>query len=248
VGFTTRLVGLANGMLNLVFPPRCVACGAWGDWFCATCLATVRPISNPCCSHCGRPLIREGCCTRCRESNSHLESIRSSSTYRRPLSHVIHALKYNGIRVLAEPLADIMWATWQSYSTQCDLIVPVPLHPKRVRERGYNQSALLARALGQRVGIRMANNVICRVRNTKPQVGLSRPERLQNMAGAFVSQHKLTGSPRILLIDDVCTTGATLEACAKVLLQTGAGSVHALTLARAIGRYGTSAQPQGERI
>jgi ComF family protein len=150
--------------------------------------------------------------------------------------------------VLAEPLADIMWATWQSYSIPCDLIVPVPLHLKRVRERGYNQSALLARALGQRVGIRMANNVICRVRNTKPQVGLSRPERLQNMAGAFVSQHNLTGSPRILLIDDVCTTGATLEACAKVLLQTGAGSVHALTLARAIGRYGTSAQPQGERI
>ena len=241
-----KAVSLANGLLNLVFPPRCVACGAWGDWFCAACRAAVQPLPDPCCSHCGRPLRRVGCCKRCQESGSHLEAIRSTSAHRQPLSVAIHAFKYNGLSVLAEPLADMLWTTWRVAPAACEIIVPVPLHPARVRERGYNQSALLARALGRRLGIPTAADVIHRVRDTKPQVGLSRPERLQNMAWAFASQRCLTGSPHILLVDDVCTTGATLEACAEVLLQAGAGSIRALTLARAIGRYGTIIHSRGE--
>jgi competence protein ComFC len=141
--------------------------------------------------------------------------------------------------VLAEPLADIMWATWCAAPTACELLVPVPLHSARVRERGYNQSALLARVLGRHMGVPTAEDVLHRVRDTRPQVGLSRAERAQNMTGAFAHNRRLNNSPHILLVDDVCTTGATLEACAQMLVQAGAGSVRALTLARAIGRYGT---------
>lgn len=241
-----KAASLANGLINLVFPPRCVACGAWGNWFCAACRAAVHPLPDPCCSHCGRPLRRVGFCKRCQELDSHLEAIRSTSAHRQPLSRAIHAFKYSGLSMLAEPLADMLLATWRVAPVACELIVPVPLHPARIRERGYNQSALLARVLGRCLGIPTAEDVVRRVRDTKPQVGLSRPERLQNMAGAFALQLSLTGSPHILLVDDVCTTGATLEACAEVLLQAGAGSVRALTLARAIGRYGAITHSRGE--
>ena len=148
--------------------------------------------------------------------------------------------------VLAEPLAELMWASWRVAPITCDLFVPIPLHPARVRERGYNQSALLAQALGRRLGIPTAKDAVRRVRNTKSQVGLSRSERLQNMSGAFVSLRNLAGAPHIVLIDDVCTTGATLEACAEVLIGAGAGSVRALTLARAIGRYRPPMNSRGE--
>lgn len=187
-----------------------------------------------------------GCCKRCQELGSHLEVIQSTSAHRKPLSGAIHAFKYSGLSVLAEPLAEMLCATWRIAPVVCELIVPVPLHPARVRERGYNQSALLARALGRHLGIPTAEDFVRRVRATKPQVGLSRPERLQNMAGAFAAQHCLVGSPHILLVDDVCTTGATLEACAEVLRQAGAGGVRALTLARAIGRYGAIEHSRGE--
>ncbi|MHB1357740.1 MAG: ComF family protein, partial [Anaerolineae bacterium] len=141
---------------------------------------------------------------------------------------------------------EMMWTTWRSIPAAFNLIVPIPLHPARVRERGYNQSTLLAQALGKRLGIPSAEDVVRRARNTKSQVGLSRSERLQNMTGAFASLRNLAGAPRILLIDDVCTTGATLEACAEVLIAAGAGSIHALTLARAIGRYGATIHSRGE--
>ncbi|MHB1356325.1 MAG: double zinc ribbon domain-containing protein, partial [Anaerolineae bacterium] len=105
---------LANGLLDLVFPPRCVACGAWGDWFCSACRALVQPLTDPCCIHCGRPLRRPGYCSRCRETSSHLAAIRSTSSYRQPLRSAIYALKYSGMKVLAEPLAEMMWNTWRS--------------------------------------------------------------------------------------------------------------------------------------
>jgi ComF family protein len=180
--------------------------------------------------------------------SSHIVSIRSTSAHRFPLSRAIHAFKYSGLRVLAEPLAEMMWTAWLLAPVACDMIIPVPLHPARVRERGYNQSALLARALGNRLSIPVAETVIKRVRDTKSQVGLSRPERLHNMAGAFAAPGRIIGSPHILLVDDVCTTGATLEACAEVLMSSGAASVHALTLARAIGRYGPTTGSRGEPL
>ncbi|MHB9034435.1 MAG: ComF family protein [Anaerolineae bacterium] len=145
------------------------------------------------------------------------------------------------MRVLAAPLADLLFTTFQMHGISCDLIIPVPLHRARLRERGYNQSVLLAVGLAERTGIPAMESALLRTKNTPAQVGLSREQRHQNMHGAFRSMQSLNGR-NILLIDDVCTTGATLEACAEVLVASGAHSVQALTLARAIGRYQTLLQ------
>ncbi len=132
---------------------------------------------------------------------------------------------------LAGPLAEWLAATWQLQHLAADLIVPVPLHRKRQAERGYNQSALLARELGERMGVRVAPAELVRTIQTRPQVGLNREERRANIAGAFQCAGRVTDL-RIVLIDDVCTTGATLEACAAELRAAGARQVVGLTVAR----------------
>jgi ComF family protein len=225
-----------NAILNLIFPPYCVACGAAGSWFCQACLDAVQPLPLPGCAHCGRPLARIGTCRRCQLEPSDLVSISSCSAHRQPLRKAIHALKYGGMTVLRESLAGILQATWQQQAFSVDVLVPVPLHKSRVRERGYNQSALLARELGKRVAVPVDDTLLERIKNTPAQVGLTRDQRWQNMAGAFRCVAPIAAHD-VVLIDDVCTTGATLEACAAELRRGGARSVRALTLARAVGRY-----------
>jgi len=226
---------LVESALNLLLPPHCVVCARQGAWFCEACIQQIQPLPEPKCSHCGRPLLQPGLCRRCRIERSYLLSIDSCSAHRQPLRKVIHEFKYGGMAVLSEPLAGLMALTWASRHLQCDRIIPVPLHPARVRERGYNQSTLLARALSRHLHIIVDEKTLVRVRNTPAQVGLSRQERRQNMDGAFCCSSVLEGSA-VLLVDDVCTTGATLEACARVLLDAGAASVRALTVARALAR------------
>ncbi|MCE5258010.1 MAG: ComF family protein [Chloroflexi bacterium] len=225
-----------NELLDLIFPPHCVVCGAGGAWFCSACQSAVVPLPEPGCSHCGRPLTRPGTCHRCQLEASHLLSITSCSAHRQPLRQVIHAYKYRGMRVLCEPLADLLQVAMRAHQITGDVIVPVPLHRARMRERGYNQSALLAGALGKRINVPVIDDALMRVKNTPAQVGLSREQRRQNMSGAFRCGQVIPAWD-IVLVDDVCTTGATLEACAEELLRVGAGSVHALTLARALCRY-----------
>jgi len=163
---------------------------------------------------------------------SHLERIASSAVHSHPLRDAIHSFKYNNGRALARPLGAHMAAFWHQRDFRADLIVPVPLHAGRLAERGYNQSALLAHVLGNAVGVRVSEAVLIRHKATRHQVGLGRIERKQNVAGAFICRGDVAGR-RIALIDDVCTTGSTLEACARALSAGGATSVWAFTLARA---------------
>jgi ComF family protein len=155
----------------------------------------------------------------------------ATAIFAHPLRDAIHSLKYNNNRRLAGLLAARMAAFWRDNHLTADLIVPVPLHASRLTERGYNQSALLARALGVAVGVPVAEGLLIRHRATLPQVALGQAERRQNVQGAFTCPGDVTGQ-RIVLVDDVCTTGATLEACADALKAGAAGSVWALTLAR----------------
>jgi len=228
---------ILNGALDLLFPPHCVACGALGTWLCEGCTAAIVRQPSPSCVHCGR-LSNSARCRRCQDIPTRLASVNSYGVYRQPLRKAIYDLKYGGMQVLAEPLAELLANAWVATGYTCDIIMPVPLYKARERQRGYNQSALLGRALSRSLGVPCSCDCLERARNTPPQVGLSRSERHANMADAFRCRHTLVGK-RVLLVDDVCTTAATLEACAAALQAAGAGELRGLTLARALVRTHT---------
>jgi ComF family protein len=149
---------------------------------------------------------------------------------------VIQQMKYEGFFALTEPLADLMVLAWPKWQLPVDVIVPVPLHARRERQRGYNQSALLVQHLSRRLGWTADYEALRRVKRTRPQVGLTVAERRQNVANAFAvtAGHDLAGK-HVLMIDDVCTTGATMASAARALLAAGARSVSGYTAARAVG-------------
>ncbi|MCX6030192.1 MAG: ComF family protein [Chloroflexi bacterium] len=227
----TRLSAAGQTLLDLIYPPRCAGCGRVGDLFCAGCQAQVEPITPPVCRRCGRSLGAGDLCPACRGIPSPLDGIASAAIFGGPLREAIHRFKYgNGYR-LAPVLGGRMAEAWPRHGLAADLIVPVPLHAGRLAERGYNQSALLAREVGRAVGIPVNEAILVRHKATQQQAMLNRVERQENVKDAFACRGQVTGK-RIVLVDDVCTTGSTLEACAAVLKAGGAASAWALTLAR----------------
>jgi ComF family protein len=162
-----------------------------------------------------------------------IERIRAVVYFEGVLREALHQLKYRGHTALAEPLGDLMAAYWAQHAIPADVVVPVPLHATRLRERGYNQAALLARALARRVGLALDEQTLVRQRATAPQVDLDARQRKENVHDAFCCSARTLAGQQVVLVDDVCTTGATLEACAVALYEGGARSVQALTLARA---------------
>jgi ComF family protein len=149
------------------------------------------------------------------------------------LREAIHHFKYEGVRALAGVLGDILHTGWLVDPWPAEVIVPVPLHKGRLRERGYNQSALLSHELSVRAGLPMVDGVLARTAPTRPQVGLSIEERADNVRNAFRCLGQGLLDARVLLVDDVWTTGATMRACGQALLAGGARAVWGLTLAHA---------------
>jgi ComF family protein len=233
-----RASRVGQSLLDLIYPPRCPCCGRIGVAFCDGCRAQVKYILPPVCRRCGRALPEEGFCPLCRALPSSLDGTLAVGAFADPLRRAIHALKYENNATLATPLGEMMVDAWRRGGLHgADLIVPVPLHTRRQAERGYNQSRLLARVVSRGLGLPIDDCTLIRLRATPPQVGLSRTERQQNVEGAFACHGSLHGKI-IIVVDDVCTTGATLEACAATLRSGGATGVWALTLARALGRPG----------
>jgi len=230
---STLLYKGALFLLDLLYPPHCVSCGRAGAWLCDECVAKISFLQPPFCLHCGLPLAKPGLCWQCQQNESYLEGLRSMAWHVSPLQEAVHALKYEGVRVLAAPLGELLAQRWVQDPLPVEVIVPVPLYRLRLRQRGYNQALLLARELATRLSLPLCADVLQRVRNTRSQVGLSRRERWENVWGAFQCSADAFAGARVLLVDDVCTTGATLEASAAALREAGARSVWALTLARA---------------
>jgi ComF family protein len=162
-----------------------------------------------------------------------LAAFRTTANYttNRPIQKAIQRLKYEGQTDLAITLGQRLVDTFAKTSWQPTLIVAVPLHPLRLRERGYNQAALLADVLAQGIGVPFHRETLRKVKYTRPQVGLRKDQRIANIAGAFLAERDLVQNQRVLLIDDVCTTGATLNACATALHKAGAAKIYGLTVA-----------------
>jgi ComF family protein len=244
------LKGLGNTFVDLLFPPRCAACHQLGAWLCAQCTAQIEIIRPPICRRCGLPLDRpkaEGeapaLCKRCQNKPSQLDGMRAYAFLDGPLRQAIHQFKYEDLRALAIPLGKLMADGWRLLSPrdqEIDVVVPVPLHASRQRQRGYNQASLLARELGIRLQRPVVEDVVVRTRATAPQVELSAQEREANVRDAFRCVDDSLSGKRALLVDDVCTTGSTLEAAGAALRNGGAVLVWACTLARARGDKGPS--------
>lgn len=221
----------SSTVLDVLFPRRCVHCGRHGAWLCDACSAAVHWMQPPLCECCGREVGGGNRCQQCARERLHIDGIRACSRFEAGIREAIHGLKYSGRRALAAPLAELLAQT-ASGLEPADAIVSVPLHPKRERERGYNQSALLARELSHRLGAPVLP-ALKRVRHTSNQVGLNRRERQANVKAAFsCTQPSIVAGKRLLLVDDVCTTGSTLEACAEPLLRARAAAVWGLVVAR----------------
>ncbi len=177
-----------------------------------------------------RPTV---CCSVCQERPLPLNQIRAAVLFAHPVAKLIHNLKYNNAFGLAKPLAQMMADAWATWHMPVDLVLPIPLHAERQRERGYNQAALLTRDFCNEVALPYAEEGLCRTRFTTPQVGLTAVERLKNVQDAFAVTVDVVGK-HILLIDDVCTTGATMAAAAGALHAAGAAAVSGYCVARAI--------------
>jgi ComF family protein len=230
-----RAAGLARAvartLLDLVYPPRCAACGepVREEPFCDGCAAAVDPVP-PGCARCGQP-GPDPLCGACRAAPPAFDSVRAGGLLGGPLADAIHALKYQGRPALARPLG--AWLLARAPLATDAFVVSVPLARARRVERGYDQAALLADALaGAAGGRRRLRAALRRVRETPPQVGRTRAERAMNVAGAFEARPAVAGRD-LVLVDDVVTTGATADAAARALREAGARSVAVVALARA---------------
>ena len=250
-----------SGLADALFPARCLGCGrifpretgdqgagetdtgqgaVLADHFCRQCRGRWTAVESPLCSRCGMVFTsREGAdhwCGRCLDRPGAYTRARAAGIYDGSLRDAIHVFKFKGRTRLAEPLGRLLFAAYQRHwpAGEIDMIAPVPLHRRRFRKRGFNQAHLLIHSWNLPGETVIVRDLLVRLRATAPQTGLDRRQRRTNIKNAFsVNRPGESAGKRVLLVDDVLTTGATVEACAAVLLKDGAQRVDVLTLARA---------------
>ncbi|MGI6097171.1 MAG: ComF family protein [Dethiobacteria bacterium] len=222
---------------SFLFPPRCIFCCRvvrTGELVCPDCLPKLEKTDGGC-LRCAAPLPKNSTsdrCPWCAGFTFTFKSVRAVSYYRGEWRKVIHRFKYGRERHLARPLAQLIYENFDSWEgLQAEVITAVPLHYRRLQERGYNQSALLARELSRLTNIPYVE-LLERKKDTPSQTGLNREERLRNLRGAFHLRRPLKKGMEVLVVDDVFTTGATAEAATNALVAGGAGKVFILVAAR----------------
>lgn len=233
-------------LLNILFPPICPLCGfhiveAGGGeeaGLCEACLASIKRIEGPVCTVCGTPFASgagpDHPCGMCMGSRKPFVKARSAVFYEEGAREAILSFKYGGTLTLTRPLGRIAEQALSGLVETFDVVIPVPLHNDRLRERGFNQSLLLAREVARGPGLEVDYKSLKRTRATKPQADLKTEERRKNVRGAFeVKRPERVRKKRVLLVDDVYTTGATVSECARVLKRERC-KVFVLTLARAV--------------
>ena len=245
------LRGAADALVSVVFPGACRVCHqplstASRVPVCSACLDSLRRIRGAVCPQCGRPqppIVADGparLCHGCARGVYHFDLARSFALYDDGMVRLLTLLKYEPVAPLGSWFAAQIEQVIRTEAAlgEVDFVVPVPLDRRRLRERGYNQAELIARPLAKRLGRPMVTNLLVRLRSRPPRLKLSRRERWETVRGAF---HAPAGprvdTSRILLVDDVLTSGATLDACARALRSAGAAAVHAVTVARVLPRW-----------
>jgi ComF family protein len=246
-GSKDQLIGWCRQALRFVLPVECLSCGHSLStdpvpFFCTACWQTIRPLQQPVCARCDQPFVSPATttytpnhqCQHCQEQPPDFERAWTLFPYLPPLRDAICSFKYQGRLTLARPLARLMISALP-HGIDADVIIPVPLHPARLRAREFNQSLLLADQLSRHLSRPVSATNLVRIALTDPQTALSRQARLRNLRKAFtIRRPQDLAEKRILLVDDVFTTGTTLNECAKTLRKAGSGPVFALTLARTV--------------
>ena len=217
-----------RAFLDLLFPPRCLGCEKRGAYYCLLCRTASRAVPDPFCASCSRTVSAASSACGC--SHPALLYTVAVGEYEGNLRRAVLQLKFHGRTAGAPALAALLYLRLNTLPLSEYLLIPVPLHPSRERERGYNQSTLLARELARLSGAEMAQKALRRVRNTQAQSKLDGPGRQRNMRDAFSGSPVCLGRT-IILIDDVCTTGATMRAAATAARAAGATSVYGAVLA-----------------
>ena len=231
----TAIRNLARSALDLLLPIHCVGCRSEGSVLCVSCIDGLRRLDPPFCDTCAEPNV-DGQCERCLEDQTTIDGMAAPYLFEGPLREAVHRLKYRGWRVAAPVLGGLLAGYLEHHrflaQPAAAVIVPVPLHSRRLRSRGYNQSFLLAKEAGKLLNLPVRPDLVKRIKDSPPQVeARSRDQRRANVSGSFAAAAGVEGLS-ILLVDDVATTGSTISACAAALKEAGADSVWGFALAR----------------
>ncbi len=238
---TTRARILVDDLLDFVFYPECICCGSrlsrGYDYYCETCLDLASEVEEPLCPECRSEIVnlRAGC--KSCENKSPISVLFTCGTFDDFFRSVVHGLKYHSLLPLAGRMSKMLASRLRDAKAigLIDLIAPIPLHWIRQRQRGFNQSFVIAQSLADETSLPVADDLIKRVKRTKDQTGLTARQRVENMKGAFsVTRPDVVAGKRILLIDDVTTTGATLNEAALELRRAGCRNVFAAVIAVAL--------------
>jgi ComF family protein len=228
-----RLSYFKRAALDLFFPQRCLGCGDEGELICHKCRKSLPRIMPPVCPKCGKPQSSGILCSECIIWHTNIEGIRSPLRFEGTVREAVHQFKYKNLRSLSLPLAFLLSDYLQNNPLPLQVLVPVPLHPRRLKERGYNQSGLLAHELGRLINVPVVDDCLTRQKYILPQAQTkSVEERRYNVNKAFYCRSSILHNKKVVLVDDVATSGATLDACAEALKSNGTLSVWGLVLAR----------------
>jgi ComF family protein len=219
--------------VDFVYPPTCAGCGKPGTLWCDECQENTILISKPVCQKCGCPLSIPGICFECQTNPPPYTMLRSWAEYGDPVRKALISLKYKSNLGLGMVFSPMLVEMIKTMNWDFDCVIPVPISRGHQKERGYNQSTILARPISLAINTPLVLNSITRTKETQTQVELSREERFKNLESAFsINSAKLIGKKKVLLVDDITTTGATLISCSRALKEAGCSEIYCLTVAR----------------
>ena len=233
--------GILEGIFNFFLPQHCLICGSYlsrsrGFPLCSACFSQIEYLRSPLCVKCGRPLPGSSAllCHHCRAFSFHFDSARAVALYTSPFRECIHAFKYQGFTSFRSLFGELLceYLEKNPFLREVDFLLPVPLHPARFIERGFNQSLILAEEIKKCFSLPLVSKEVRRVKPTLPQVGLRFRERRKNMRGAFeIKENNLFQTKRVLIVDDVLTSRSTVDSLSQTLKKGGAKEVLVLALA-----------------